>query len=95
MHWGVEKMISAVWNIFLRCFAGTEPVNNCRSANSSGSCFLKVLKCCSAKGLVGARNKTFERGNFFFRSMARRRAMRVLPRPVGKTTSVLLSLAVS
>jgi hypothetical protein len=54
MHWGVEKIISAVRHIFFLSAAGISPVNNWRSAKSSGSCSLKDSRCCSTRGFVGA-----------------------------------------
>ena len=95
MHWGVEKMISDVCHIFFLFAASTSPVNNCISPKSSGRYSLKYLKCCSAKGLVGARKTTFSPGNCFILSIVSIRAMRVFPNPVGRTTKQFFFIHVS
>lgn len=47
------------------------------------------------RGFVGARKRTFVVGNDLRRSSARSNATNVLPKPVGRTTSVLYCFAVS
>mgnify|MGYP004195414463 CR=1 FL=1 len=88
-------MNSAVLQIFFRLSAGVFPVKSCRSAQSSGRCFLKDSKCCSIRGLVGARIRIFSRGNFLNWSIASMSAIRVFPVPVGRTTRQSFSLQVS
>ncbi len=95
IHCGVEKMMSAVRQIFLRSEAGISPVKSWRSAKSSGSCSLKDSRCCSTRGLVGARIRVFVAGCSCIRCAASMMAMRVLPTPVGRTTNVFARLAVS
>jgi len=48
--------------------------------------FLKEIKCCSAKGFVGARKTTFSPGNFSILFIVNINAIRVFPNPVGSTT---------
>lgn len=59
MHCGVEKMNSAVCQIFFRSLAGVFPVKSCMSAQSSGRFFWKDFRCCSIRGRVGARIRIF------------------------------------
>jgi len=94
MHWGVEKMNSAVCHICFRLSAGVLPVKSCMSAQSSGKFFLKDSKCCSISGRVGARTITFSKGNCLNLSTAIINAIRVFPVPVGKTTRQSFSLHV-
>src|SRR3989344_3036191 len=91
----VEIVTSAVCQIFFLLSAGTSPVKSWRSVKSSGRFFLKYSKCCSTSGFVGARKRTLLRGKDLRRLMESRRAMSVFPRPVGRTTRVLLSFVVS
>ena len=95
MHWGVENMNSAVCQISFLFFACVFPVNICMSAQSSGRFFLKDSKCCSIKGLVGARMTIFSSGNFLNRSIAIIKAISVFPVPVGRTTMQSFFLQVS
>lgn len=95
MHWGVEKMNSAVRHISFLLSAGVLPVKSCMSAQSSGRAFLNDSKCCSISGRVGARINIFSSGNFLNRSIASINAIRVLPVPVGRTTRQSFSLQVS
>ena len=95
MHCGVEKMNSAVCQICFLLSAGVLPVKSCMSAQSSGRDFLKDSKCCSIKGLVGARMRIFSNGNFLNLSIVSIRAIRVFPVPVGRTTRQSFSLQVS
>ena len=94
MHWGVEKMNSAVCHIFFLLSAEVLPVKSCMSAQSSGRDFLNVSKCCSISGFVGARMRIFSSGNFLNLSIVSIRAIRVLPVPVGRTTRQSFSLQV-
>ena len=95
MHCGVEKIISAVWKIFLLLVAFIDPVNICKSAKSSVRLDLNVSICCSTRGLVGARKRIFDSGYAFSLSTARRSAISVFPNPVGRTQSVFFVFAVS
>jgi len=95
IHWGVEKINSAVRQISFLLFAGVLPVKSCMSAHPSGRDFLKDSKCCSINGRVGARIRIFSRGNFLKRSTASIRAINVFPVPVGSTTRQSFSLHVS
>ena len=94
MHWGVENINSAVFQISFLLSEGVFPVKSCISAQSCGRFFLKESKCCSINGLVGARIKIFSRGNFLKRSTAIIRAINVFPVPVGRTTRQSFSLHV-
>ena len=88
-------MISPVSQRIFLCSAGMEPVKIWISANKSGRFSLNVFKCCSTKGLVGARTRVFVVGNCFRRWIDSIRAISVLPSPVGKTTRVFACFAVS
>ena len=70
-------------------------MKSCMSAQPSGRFFLKVSKCCSIRGFVGARITIFSRGNFLNLSIVAIRAISVFPVPVGKTTRQSFSLQVS
>ena len=87
--------MSALLNSFFLFDAGTEPVKISKDAKSSGNSFLKVWRCCSTNGLVGARKSAFEPGNFFCLSIVNISPINVFPIPVGRTTNVLLFFAVS
>ena len=97
MHWGVEKMNSAVCQIFFLWSAGVFPVKSCMSAQDSPSSirFLKEVKCCSISGRVGARIKIFSRGCCLNLSIANMIAIRVFPVPVGRTTRQFCFMQVS
>ena len=88
-------MNSAVCQISFLFFAGVFPVNICISAQFSGRFFLKDLKCCSIRGLVGARMIIFSRGNSLNRSIVSIKAINVFPVPVGRTTMQSFFLQVS
>mgnify|MGYP003963058459 CR=1 FL=1 len=94
IHWGVEKMNSAVFHIFFLESLGVFPVKSCISAQSSGKFFLNDSKCCSIKGLVGARIRIFSRGWDLKRSIESIMARRVFPVPVGRITMQSFSLQV-
>lgn len=96
MHCGVEKMNSAVCQIFFLFSAGVFPVKSCMSAQVSECLisFLNEVRCCSTRGFVGAKIRIFFKGNFLKRSIASITAIRVFPVPVGKTTRQFWSLQV-
>jgi len=87
-------MNSAVFHIFSLFSAEVFPVKSCMSAQSSGRIFSKDSRCCSIKGLVGAKIRIFSKGNFLNLSTDVIIAMRVFPVPVGRTTRQLCSLHV-
>jgi len=80
---GVETTIFAASHNFSRLSADIVPVNVCIREASRVITSFKNAECCSTKGLVGARKRIFP---FFSRSIRTKRAMVVLPKPVGKTT---------
>ena len=62
IHCGVEKTISAFCQSSFLLSAGVFPVNNSIWANNSGRFFLNEFKCCSARGLVGAKKTILSPG---------------------------------
>ena len=86
MIWGVATTIFAEPYSSFLFFLLTSPVKTITSSIFVN--FFIVLACCSTKGFVGAKNSILP--SFFSKtSTSTKIAIMVLPRPVGKTTSVL------